>query len=108
MYVVGAAGTVIVLAALWILDYMEDIIPKLRYRTVVVRTKYTPGVVAKTVKRFKAARLHVSDASFERSEDLQNALIKLQIAFVNSNQYYDLERELEADPEYHLVSTCEI
>jgi putative Mg2+ transporter-C (MgtC) family protein len=108
MYVVAAMGTLIVLAALWILDYVEDAIPKLRYRMVVVRTKYTPGVVAKTVKRFKSGRLHVSDVSFDRSEDLQHALIKLQIAFINSDQYYDLERQLEADPEYHLVSTNEI
>lgn len=108
MYVMSAMATMIVLGSLWILDYFEDLIPKYRYRRVIVRTKYSPGVVAATVKKFKSARLHVVDASFERSDDLAAAIIDLQIAFVNSNQYYNLERELEADPDYHLVSTREI
>jgi len=108
LYVLSALGTMIVLGSLWILDYVEEVIPKFRYRRVIVRTRYTPGVVAATVKRFKLAGLHVVDAGFERSQDLQEAIIDLQIAFVNSNQYYDLERKLEADPDYHLVSTNEL
>ena len=47
------------------------------------------------------------DAAFERSDDMKNAEIDLHIAFVNSDQYYNLERELEADPDYHLLTTRE-
>jgi hypothetical protein len=83
-------------------------IPKLRYRTVRVRTRYRPGCVADTVKRFKKGGLHVVDAAFERSADLASAEIDLHIAFVNSDQYYNLERELEADPDYHLLTTREL
>jgi putative Mg2+ transporter-C (MgtC) family protein len=108
MYMLSALGTLIILLALWILDYFEDVLPKYRYRSVTVRTKYVPGVVAATVKRFKRANLRVTDATFERSEDLQHAIIDLHIAFLYSDQYYDLERQLEADPDYHLVSTREI
>lgn len=108
MYVLTALGTLIILGALWILDYLEDGIPKMRYRRVTVRATYKPGIVAATVRRFKQAHLDVVDASFERTDDLANAIIDLHIAFINSDQYYDLERQLEADPDYHLVSTREL
>jgi putative Mg2+ transporter-C (MgtC) family protein len=108
IYLLAAFAVVMMLSALWILDYAEDFIPKLRYRAVRVRTKYVPGCVANTVLQFKKGGLHVVDASFERSEDMSSAVIDLHIAFVNSNQYYDLERKLEADPDYHLLATREL
>jgi putative Mg2+ transporter-C (MgtC) family protein len=108
IYLLSAVAVLLMLGALWILDYAEDMIPKLRYRTVRVRTPYKPGVVAQTVAKFKKGGLHVVDAAFERSDDMKNAEIDLHIAFVNSNQYYDLERELEADPDYHLLTTREL
>jgi putative Mg2+ transporter-C (MgtC) family protein len=108
IYLLSAVAVLLMLGALWILDYAEDMIPKLRYRTVRVRTKYQPGCVAETVKRFKKGGLHVVDAAFERSDDMKNAEIDLHIAFVNSDQYYNLERELEADPDYHLLTTREL
>jgi putative Mg2+ transporter-C (MgtC) family protein len=108
IYLLAAVAVLLMLAALWILDYAEDMIPKLRYRTVRVRTRYRPGCVADTVKRFKKGGLHVVDAAFERSADLASDEIDLHIAFVNSDQYYNLERELEADPDYHLLTTREL
>ena len=108
IYLLSAVAVLLMLGALWILDYAEDMIPKLRYRTVRIRTQYKPGVVAQTVAKFKKAGLHVVDAAFERSDDMKNAEIDLHIAFVNSDQYYNLERELEADPDYHLLTTREL
>jgi putative Mg2+ transporter-C (MgtC) family protein len=108
MYLLSALGIVIILVALWFLDYVEEIIPKYRYRNVKVRTKYHAGCVADTVAKFKKGGLHVIDAEFERSEDLVYAIIELQVAFVNSAQYYGLERDLEADPDYHLMTTREV
>ena len=108
MYVLSALTTVLILTALWLLDYIEDAIPALRYRRVIVRTHYTPGVVAATVSKFKQGALRVINANFERSDDMEHAIIDLEIAFRSSRQYYDLERQLESDPDYHLVSTHEI
>ncbi len=108
MYLLSLVGVLIIVGALWVLDYFEDILPKFRYRTVNVRTKYHPGCVADTVAKFKKGGLRVMDASFQRSDDMQFAEIHLHIAFVNSAQYYNLERQLEADPDYHLLATREL
>lgn len=108
LYLLSGMAMLILLFALWFLDYFEDILPKFRYRTVTIRTKYHPGCVADTVKRFKSAGLRVVDASFERSLDLEFAEIHLHIAFINSGQYYNLERRLEDDSDYRLLATREL
>src|SRR5439155_5829602 len=100
--VVTTLATVLVLAALWILDYFEDLLPKLRYRTMTVRMKWQPGCIAATVEKFRQGGLRVVDASFDRSQDLLHADIYINVAFVNSTSYYEFERELEADPQYQL------
>jgi putative Mg2+ transporter-C (MgtC) family protein len=107
MYVLTILATLLILAALWILDYFEDLLPKLRYRTVTVRTNWRPGCVGATVQRFKDGGLRVVDASFERSDDLQYADIHVHIAFVNSAQYYNFERQLEGDAQYQFMATHE-
>jgi putative Mg2+ transporter-C (MgtC) family protein len=108
MYLLSAMGILIIVTALWVLDYAEDLLPKFRYRTVSLRLKYHPGCVADTVAKFKKAGLRVVDASFERGEDMIHAIIHLRVAFVNSGDYYSLERKIEADPDYHLLATREL
>jgi hypothetical protein len=65
-------------------------------------------VIAETVERFQKAKLTVSDASFQRCEDLAYADIYLRIAFLDKRQYYSFERQLEGDADYQLISTREI
>jgi putative Mg2+ transporter-C (MgtC) family protein len=107
MYVLSVLATVIVVIALWLLDYLEDGLPKTRYRTVTIRAKYEPGCIGAAVAHFKEFGLDVIDASFERSLDLREADIHLKVAFVNVKQYYGLERQLEGDERYQLLSTRE-
>ena len=108
MYTLTAIATLLIVTALWVLDYLESMIPKWRYRTVVVRRKWKPGVIPETIDRFKTARLRVIDASMQRSnEDLAHATINVRIAFVRAQKYYDLERQLEADPDYDILATRE-
>jgi putative Mg2+ transporter-C (MgtC) family protein len=108
LYMLGTMATLLVVAALWILDYFEEILPKMRYRTITLRMTWEVGCVAQAVQRFKDAGLHVVDASFERSSDLSQVDIHLRIAFINSGQYYNLERKLEGDARYQLISTHEL
>ena len=108
MYTLTAIATILIVAALWILDYLENFFPKWRYRTVVVRRKWKPGVIPETIDRFKGARLRVIDASMQRSDDdLTHTTINVRIAFVRAQKYYDLERELETDPDYDILATRE-
>ncbi|HEX8524292.1 MAG TPA: MgtC/SapB family protein [Tepidisphaeraceae bacterium] len=108
LYVITALATALVLLSLWLLDYVEDILPKIRYRNVTVRTRWTPGCVAQAVKRVKLAKLYVADASFHRTPDMQEVDISLQIGFISSEQYYALERALQDDPNYELLSAVEV
>lgn len=108
MYFMAFWGALLVLMALWILDYFEGMLPRVRYRTVTVRRKWHAAVIAETVGRFQQAGLKVVDASFDRSKDLNHADIDLRIAFVNKQQYYNFERQLEGDSDYQLIATREM
>ena len=108
LYLLSAMACILILMALWFLDYLEEMIPKLRYSTITLRTKYRPGCVAEAVATITAGGLEVMDASFERSADLSHADIHLRVVFFNSDLYYNLERRLEGDENYHLLSTREL
>ncbi len=108
MYLMTILAAMLVVGALWLLDYLEDLLPKVRYRTVTVRRKWQVGLIPETVIRFEAANLKVVDASFERTDDLTHADINLKIAFLNKKQYYSFERQLEGDEDYQLLATREL
>jgi putative Mg2+ transporter-C (MgtC) family protein len=108
MYLMTIIASLLIVVALWLLDYLEEFLPKVRYRTITVRRKWQVGIIPETVIRFEAANMKVIDASFQRTEDLQNADISLRIAFTNKRDYYSFERKLEGDSDYELISTREL
>ncbi|HYO07530.1 MAG TPA: MgtC/SapB family protein [Tepidisphaeraceae bacterium] len=107
MYTLTAVSTAIIVAALWILDYLERAMPKNRYRVLVIRRAWRPGAVVETINLLKAAGLKVSDASFERTADLKCADISVRVSFFDSEKYYAVERKLEQEPDYELLATRE-
>jgi putative Mg2+ transporter-C (MgtC) family protein len=108
LYLMAILASMLILLALWVLDYVEDWLPRLRYRTLTVRTRWAVGCIADTVDYFKTAGLHVADASFQRTgPTLEEAELRLRIAFRSNQQYYSFERKIEADPKYQLLSTHE-
>jgi undecaprenyl pyrophosphate phosphatase UppP len=76
MYTLAAIASAIVIGALWILDYVEEIIPKSHHRILVIRRRWGPGCVVETVKKLKDAGLKVHGASFERTDDLASVDMK--------------------------------
>jgi len=108
LYSVAIIATGLIVAALWLLTYIEAKIPKLRYRTVVVRRPWSAQCVAETIARFKAAKLDVVDAGFDRGKDLTMVDISLRIAFLNRHQYYTFERQIGTDKDFILVSAHEL
>jgi len=108
MYVVTVLATLCILAALWLFDYFEDLLPKMRYRTVTVRTPWQAGCVAATIDRFRHGGVRVVDASFDRTPDLANVDVHVHIGFLNLDRYHNLQRDFENDPKYHLISTREV
>ena len=109
LYLLTILSTICMFIALFGLDYIEDMIPKVRYRTVTVRVPWKIGIVAETVKYFKEHKMDVVDASFARCEDMGLAEINLRIAFLNYEQYYTLERQLESESDrMTLLATREL
>ena len=108
LYVVTLIATAMVLLILWILDYVEGALPKMRYRNVTVRRAWAPDCISETVQHFKKAGLYIVDASFQRTADLEEVDITLHVAFLNSNQYYTLERQLQDHQVYELLSARDI
>ena len=107
LYSITVFATVIIVASLWILDYFENILPKMRYRTIVIRRPWKAGCVREIVERLKAAGIKVIDASFDRSRDPNYADVSVDIAFIDRAKYYALEREFENDATCELVAARE-
>jgi putative Mg2+ transporter-C (MgtC) family protein len=108
MYTLALLSTILIVAALCILDKFEDFLPKLRYRSVTVRTRWRPGCVAEAVKKFKAAGLRVTDVHFDRDEDISFADIHMRITFINKETYFQFERQLSSDSDYQLMAAREV
>jgi putative Mg2+ transporter-C (MgtC) family protein len=108
MYTISLLATLLILTALYVLDRFENFLPKLRYRTVTIRTAWRPACVPEAVKRFKSAGLRVVDAYFDRDFDPKFADIHLRISFVKPEMYYALERQIEADPNFDLIAAREL
>src|SRR5439155_11405818 len=106
LYTLTVIATILVVAALWILDYIEDAIPKLHYRVVVVRRPWANGVVKETVDRIKAGgKFSVTEANFERcGADLASVDIHLNVGFTDKDAFHALEHDLEQDPQIKLLA----
>jgi uncharacterized membrane protein YhiD involved in acid resistance len=107
MYTIAVISTVIVVMSLWILDYFEHVIPKLRYRTIVIRRPWSDGAIRATLERVEQAGVHVIDASFERHGDLKYADISVKIAFKNRQNFYALARQLAGDDQFQIIAARE-
>jgi putative Mg2+ transporter-C (MgtC) family protein len=107
MYTLTIITTAMVVAALWILDYVENLLPRTRYRTLVIRRRWGEDCVIETINFLKRAGMKVHSAGFERNGDLQHVDISVHTAFKNLRTYYDLERALEKDAKFELIATRE-
>jgi putative Mg2+ transporter-C (MgtC) family protein len=106
MYLTGIFAALLVMGSLWWLDYVERLLPKRKYRTVVVRRLWQAGCIKHAIEYFKTQRLDVLDVTFEREEDnLTWVNIKLLITFVDERKYFSLEQALEKDDNLQLIST---
>jgi putative Mg2+ transporter-C (MgtC) family protein len=109
LYLTSIFSTLLIVAALWLLDYLEDVIPRQRYRTVTVRTAWEPRCISRTISHFRDNGFSVVDASFQRSSDLLYADVDLHIAFSNARKYFDFEATLaEETNDYQLLAAKEV
>ena len=109
MYTICVAATLLILAALTVLDAFENLLPKVQYRTITLRTKWRPNCVPDAVARFTSAGLRVAEATFDRDEhDPQFVNVHLRISFIRHQTYETMERKIEADPDFDLMAAREL
>jgi putative Mg2+ transporter-C (MgtC) family protein len=105
MYSLTILATLLILFVLWLLDYLENLLPKSQHRTVVVRRRWEQGCVDATIARFKQAKVSVIDIDVKRSPDLASADISLQVEFIDRERYRALMLELESDQDVLLLES---
>jgi putative Mg2+ transporter-C (MgtC) family protein len=107
LYLLVCYTTVLLLAALWLLDRFERSLPKMRYRDVLVRRPWVDGCIEDTIRRLNEAGAQVSSINFRRTDDLRNVDIGARISFTRPSLPYELPRLLEGDRTLQLLALGE-
>jgi putative Mg2+ transporter-C (MgtC) family protein len=107
MYLLSALATVIIVLVLWLLDYLEDIVPKQRERKrmVTIRAPYSPGCVADLMQRIRQEGVRVQDVGFDRKDDLAQVDIRLHVAFRDVDRYSEVVRKIESEGKYQVIAS---
>jgi putative Mg2+ transporter-C (MgtC) family protein len=107
LYLLVLFGTLLVVAALWLLDYFGALLPKARYRNVVLRRPWAEGCVGDTVRRLEKAGMSVVDVGFRRSDDLRFVDIDARVSFFEKKSTWDLDSRVGADGVVDVISVAE-
>ena len=107
MYVVTIGATVLVLLALWLLDYFEDLFPRTHYRGIGVRCRWEPGAIIRVVDWLKAFGFTVVDVQFRRTADMKDVDVDVRVSFGKKKILHDLECKAQEIRDFHLMSIGE-
>jgi len=109
LYLLATMATVVVVVVLWLFDYIENIVPRQRYRVVTLRGPYHFGCVTELADRFRAVGVKVSDTSYQRCEDnLSQVDIDLHVVFNDQARYDALLRQIDGEGAYQLLAGRDI
>ena len=107
LYLFVLIATLLVVAALWVLDYLERLLPRTHYRTVTLRRSWEPGCVGATADHVRKLGYKVVDWTFDRTRDPRFVDIELHVAFSSRHDYDELERRLPKDVAYEFLAVRE-
>jgi putative Mg2+ transporter-C (MgtC) family protein len=108
LYLVAILGTALVVLALWILDYLEAVIPKKRFRRITIRREWCTNCVQGTVERIRGLGFDIDTVTFERlAADPGQVDVTLAVSYMRPEQLDQLEPALRADPDLQLMSAKE-
>ena len=107
LYLFVVLATLLVLLALWLLEYAERCLPRVHYRTISVRRSWEPDCIALTVRTVRELGFAVADWSFERTQDPRFVDIHLRIGFRGSAEFDQFEQRLPKDRPYELLAVRE-
>jgi putative Mg2+ transporter-C (MgtC) family protein len=98
LYLLMLIATALVLAALWVLDYLAKYIPSAHFRTITLRQAWEVGCVQRTIERLREKGFRVVDWSFRRADDVRYVDVDVRLQFRSHRQFDELERGLPDMP----------
>jgi putative Mg2+ transporter-C (MgtC) family protein len=108
LYVTTILATLIVLTALWLLNYIEAIVPQMKYRSVVIRVDWAPNCVRATIDEVQSHGLRVIDTAIDRRDcPAGKADLTMHVGFTRDKRYRAFERKLIDSHSIELMATRE-
>lgn len=105
LYVLSAAAAGIVVLSLWLLDYLNYVVPTRHFRTITVRCAWDRKNLDGLTKRLRERGLFVEHFDYLRVDPGDMAEVKYTVSFLKVSRYRALEEELHDDPVYTLISS---
>ena len=108
-YVLGTAATLIVLGALWGLNYSKAWLPSTRGRVVTIRTRYSPEAAEDLIHWLGKREVTVKDVSFARvAERPELADFEMLLTYHAHGHKLQIEREIETEEGYSVRASREV
>ena len=105
LYLLSILTTVLVLAALWLLNYLETVLPRRHFRKIIVRCPWAAGCIEGLELHVKRANLGIVARSYRRVGDLSEVDVELSVWFIQRSTIEAFERELHHDSTCKLLSS---
>jgi tyrosyl-tRNA synthetase len=97
-----------VVAALWLLDYLDYVLPTRHFRRLTVRCKWSRDNIDELTKRLKVRGLRIEHFNYQRLQGGDVAELDVTVSFLSVPRFRAVEAELHDDPAYMLMSSARI
>jgi putative Mg2+ transporter-C (MgtC) family protein len=104
MYLLSTLATILVVVALWVLDYFGNMLPKTNHRMIVVRAPYSGEAITKVMEFISKSGVRVAGNGFQRSADLKSTDISVRVVYNNEELFRDLQTRLAGANDFELIS----
>jgi len=105
LYVLAVAAAAMTLSALWLLHYLEAVLPRRRFRRLILRCVWHERCLQNVTQRIESLGISVEDQSFQRTVDLLEVDIELSISYTDANRYEEVVESLYTDHECRLIAS---
>jgi len=107
LYVLAVAAALFIVLALWLLDYVEEALPRQQFRILTIRRPWSPNAAQETADTIAAAGVRVHIVGYERSADLSSVDVRIRVAFKGRGHYDNVRKQLDAGPQCQLMASHE-
>lgn len=104
MITLTLGATLMVFLALWLLDRVEELLPRRRMVMMVIRTRWSDDVVDRVRTQLIHSGIHVGDILFERSNDLKTVDVFCAISYRRDQPMAHLQNKINFAADMELMA----